>query len=190
MEWWSSASMDELIRILDRIWQSELASEEAATAILPALSDSAILTMSSCLLEAAGSIRIIERDPNFLLLEYQGIATRCTVSREPSDNTLITFSDIPASLVATEERFKRAWGPSRPYRAAAVLSAMQYARDHVDSLLLLPPEMRNRRTSQASTAFGIPPEMLRALSVLMRRHQYQSERQLTALTAHSDHDSE
>lgn len=79
-----------------------------------------------------------------------------STSREGGPNETITYSDAP---------FGRQTVEPRPviHGLATLLLIAQFARDHIDGLLMLPPPERDRRIAQLAETWDVDEARLRRL---------------------------
>jgi len=110
-------------------------------------------------------VRQLSREEVELLTAWDYRATfnekadsRLVSANSAIDNTrLLSYSDAPWVRVAdTEPVFE-------VHSVAELLLAAQFARDHLDSLLLSPSDMRDRQISALSTNWRIEEQRLRRL---------------------------
>lgn len=81
---------------------------------------------------------------------------RLSTSDEGAPNETITYSDAPFGRQAVEPR-------PVIHGLATLLLIAQFARDHVNGLLLLPPSERDRRIAQLAETWDVDEARLRRL---------------------------
>ncbi|TMI98508.1 MAG: hypothetical protein E6G97_25595 [Alphaproteobacteria bacterium] len=165
--------MTTLNEALDLVWRGDGPRLEAATAALRDMDVGALLEMVKLVLLARAGAKLIIVDggePGTLLLRYRetGLSTQAHLGPAFAHNAVLRLSDIDKALVAAEDGFAQAWGSVIEDRACAILSAQQFARDHIDALLYQPPHIRERRLEQIGADFGMSAELLMKLASQVR----------------------
>jgi hypothetical protein len=165
--------MVSLREALDRVWHDSAPRQTSASTVLREMDDDAVICMIKLFLLAEEGDRLIIDDrvePGALYLRYRhgGQSTLAHLGPVSAQNTILRLNDIRKSLIAHDADFLTAWGTAREYSAANILSAEQFARDHVDTLLYEGEHTRERRLEQIGTSFGVSANLLLRLADYVR----------------------
>jgi hypothetical protein len=166
--------MTTLGEALDLVWQDDRPRLESASVALMDMDDNALLSMLRIFLLAEAGNRLIvdERiDRGALYLRYRenDVSTLAYLGPASSGDAIMRLTDIGKSLVADEDSFRMAWGSVREYSGCRILGAQQFARDHIDTLLYEPPDIRERHLEQVGASLGVSPDLLVMLAAHVRR---------------------
>ena len=165
--------------LLDEIWRSSDTRLSAAQRFLASLDEQDVLIMFRYLIDAEYGPHISVSNMNFasctmdIKLALSGQAYVTNVSRDASDLSLCVFTDIGWCLNARNPQLPAIVGRRVQMTGASLLAALQYCRDHVDSTLFLPREMRSNSLAEASVALGVPHSLLNALAVSCRKTEHE-----------------
>jgi hypothetical protein len=162
--------MTTLSEALDRVWHDTAPRRISAATALVDMDDDAILDMLGRLIvaDAGDWLTVDDRcEPHVLHLRYRGAtaASPARLGNGLDKNAIIRLIDLNRALVVEDQGFAKMWGDVREYSADSILAAEQFARDHADSLLFLPSEMRQSRLGEVSASLGVPKELLCKLVV-------------------------
>jgi hypothetical protein len=169
--------------VLDKIWHSQRPRLEAAQSVLNDLTEADILILFRYQLEAEIGAILAFSSINFdggsmeVSIASNGISTIVSVTREAGDLAISQFADISRSLVVQDASFLKIVNKTFVMSAASLLGTLQYCRDHLDSALYLPQELRSQRLEDESRSLGISVAFLKSLAVTYRN----TERSLEAV---------
>jgi hypothetical protein len=137
------------------------------------MDDDALLDMTKIFLLAKAGARLVvddRVDPGSLYLRYResGESTQAHLGPASAGNAILRLTDIGRSLAADEDNFRMAWGSVHEYRACSILGAQQFARDHIDTLLYEPLDIRERRLDQIGADLNVSVDLLVKLATHVR----------------------
>lgn len=150
--------------VLDYIWNSKKPRIEAAADQLPIMQEGDIDSIVSLLIRSVVKEILVdtalENGKSYLLKKYSGNLENVlrVASLNSADNAL-RIPDLNFELhpqVAMKEL-------PLEINAVQILAALQYSRDHLDTLLYYDRSEREKALSQQATALKIPADLFRAI---------------------------
>lgn len=163
---------------LDRIWKAPASARDVAKAELLRFSPDQWLVLAAVDVGAAfmpgvrGSITLGEREQAFAVTDPTGSRSiNCTVTLDrnsPGHDS----SSLAKPIVVFRSFDVRVWS-SEPitetqeplqHDASTVLFALQMIRDHLDSVILHPPELRTREIEEFASRADLSPEFFLELA--------------------------
>ena len=112
----------------------------------------------AALIHLCALIEVVPTKINHETLDIGGVLVRLDRTSEPS--APIWYEDLGTGFITPKSALSRQDGPRT---LAALLMLILYARDQSDSLVLLPPEMRDRQVGNLCQSTGASERFVRFL---------------------------
>lgn len=159
----------QIANTLDVIWQSSLPRleiAESASKILDPISVLIVASLDICShLHWLPSSLTIDNNETAIIATFADPRDEACIS--PADGTstdvaaTLEYADLGVSFHMRHIAFRSSSLPLFTGRLANTLAIFQYCRDHVDSLIYLPFEERQKRFVQAAADFGVDVDTFR-----------------------------